>query len=65
MQCFENLTPSEGLVSWNGIDIKQPVDFVVDLDDSGMTITVKQGSLSAVVYTMGQGISWFNRYLHR
>jgi hypothetical protein len=54
-QCFQNLTPSEGLVSWNGIDIKQPVDFVVDLDDSGMTITVKQGSISTVVYTMGQG----------
>ena len=54
-QCFENLTPSEGLVSWNGIDIKQPVDFIVDLDDSGMTITVKQGSISTVVYTMGQG----------
>lgn len=52
--CFQNLTPSEGLVSWNGIDIKQPVDFVVDLNDSGMTITVKQGSLSAVVYTMGE-----------
>jgi hypothetical protein len=27
---------------------------VVDLNDSGMTITVKQGSLSAVVYTMGE-----------
>lgn len=53
--CFVNLNPSEGLVSWNGIDIKQPVDFVIDLDDSGMTVTVKQGSLSAVVYTMGEG----------
>jgi hypothetical protein len=52
-QCFINLEESQGLVSWNGIDIKQPVDFVVDLDDSGMTITVKQGSISTVVYTMG------------
>ena len=52
-QCFINLEESEGLVSWNGIDIKQPVDFVVDLDDSGMTVTVKQGSISTVVYTMG------------
>jgi len=52
-QCFINLEESQGLVSWNGIDIKQPVDFVVDLDDSGMTVTVKQGSISTVVYTMG------------
>ena len=52
-QCFINLEESQGLVSWNGIDIKQPVDFVVDLDDSGMTVTVKQGSISTVVYTLG------------
>lgn len=56
-QCFENLAPGTGIVSWNGIDVKQPVDFVIDLDENGMTITIKQGSLSAVVYQMGEGYS--------
>jgi len=54
-KCFENLAPGTGIVSWNGIDVKQPVDFVVDLNENGMTITIKQGSNSVVVYQMGTG----------
>ena len=56
-QCFQNLNPATALTFWNGIDIKQPVDFVVDLDENGMTITVNQGTVSAVVYKMGTGYS--------
>ena len=56
-QCFVNLAEGTGIVSWNGIDVKQPVDFVVDLDENGMTVTIKQGSISTVVYQMGEGFS--------
>ena len=54
-QCFVNLTPTTGLVSWNGIDKSKPVDIVIDMDANGMTVTFSQGTIKTVVYKMGSG----------
>jgi hypothetical protein len=53
--CYVNLTPTIGLVSWNGIDRTKPVDIIIDLDDNGMTVTFSQGTIKTVVYKMGSG----------
>jgi hypothetical protein len=55
--CYVNLTPTTGLVSWNGIDRTKPVDIIIDLDDNGMTVTFSQGTIKTVVYQMGSGYS--------
>ena len=54
-QCFVNLTPTTGLVSWNGIDKSKPVDIIIDMDANGMTVTFSQGTIKTVVYKMGSG----------
>jgi hypothetical protein len=56
-QCFVNLTPTTGLVSWNGIDKSKPVDIIIDMDANGMTVTFSQGTIKTVVYKMGSGYS--------
>jgi hypothetical protein len=54
-QCFVNLTPTTGLVSWNGIDKSKPVDIIIDMDANGMTVTFSQGTIKTIVYKMGSG----------
>ena len=36
--CFTDLTPKQGLVSWGGIKLSDPVDIIIDLDSNGMTV---------------------------
>tara|TARA_R110002020_G_scaffold5467_1_gene22743 strand:+ start:546 stop:1502 length:957 start_codon:yes stop_codon:yes gene_type:complete len=53
--CFTDLTPKQGLVSWGGIKLSDPVDIIIDLDSNGMTVTFSQDTISTVVYKMGPG----------